>query len=312
MKKNRYLYLISILLSLLLFSTTYASTAVHHPFFSSFKQEHKNMGNTIPSPTILVQPTIILPRSTVPTFAIPGGNFTVTFTTDQFTHLYASLSTAYEPVVDEINLSIETIAHFPNNYQVTVLVPFDTPEELYNLTLIIENNGIFSAYTEPRAVSIIHEFSENISFIHLTDFHFGDPRGLIVNIRQTIGYESLHKCIEEINLIHPDFVMISGDLVFGALYPLEYTREYRECYNLLQQFDVPTFLCPGNHDGYFKPGQDGLEYWKIFFGPLYYSFNYGSYHFLSVNSYDWPPYSRRTILVAPLNWGGSIQQEQLR
>ncbi len=312
MKKNRYLYLISILLSLLLFSTAYASTAFHHPLFSSLKQEHENIRNTTPSPTIVVQPTILLPRSTVPTFATPGGNFTVTFTTNQFTTLYASLSTAYEPVVDEINLSIETIAHFPDNWQVTVLVPLDIPEELYNLTLIIENNGIFSSYTEPRAVSIIHEFSENFSFIHLADFHVGDFRGLTENVRQTIGYKSLKKCIDEINLIHPDFVLISGDLVFGSLYPLEYAREYRECYDLLQRFDVPTFLCPGNHDGYYKPGQDGFDYWKTYFGPLYYSFNYGNNHFISVNSYDWPSYSRRTMFFAPLNWGGSIQEEQLQ
>jgi len=106
-------------------------------------------------------------------------------------------------------------------------------------------------------------------------------------------------------------VLISGDIVFGQLYPFEYRREYQKCYDLLQTFDVPIFLVPGNHDGYNRILEDGLEYWQEYFGPLFYSFNYGDYHFTGVNSFDMSKLLRLTFLFIPLNWGGSISNEQL-
>ncbi len=121
----------------------------------------------------------------------------------------------------------------------------------------------------------------------------------------------MKRCIDEVNLLHPDFVLISGDLVYGQLYPFEYSREYKKCYELIQRFDVPTFLAPGNHDGYRRIGEDGLEIWKEYFGPLYYSFDYGNYHFMAINSYDWLEFLRLSFFFIPLNWGGSIRDEQL-
>ena len=134
---------------------------------------------------------------------------------------------------------------------------------------------------------------------------------MYLSIKETIGFKSIKRCIKEINLLHPDFVLISGDIVFGQLYPFEYRREYQKCYDLLQTFDVPTFLVPGNHDGYNRILEDGLEYWQEYFGPLFYSFNYGNYHFTGVNSFDMSKILRLTFLFIPLNWGGSISNEQL-
>jgi 3',5'-cyclic AMP phosphodiesterase CpdA len=122
---------------------------------------------------------------------------------------------------------------------------------------------------------------------------------------------SIKKAISEVNLLHPDFVIISGDLTFGQWYPFEYNVEYKKCYELLQMFDVPTYLAPGNHDGYKRMREDGLEYWQEYFGPLYYSFDYGNYHFLSINSYDWPAKYRTRIGPITLTWGGYIEDEQL-
>ncbi|HEC89974.1 MAG TPA: hypothetical protein ENI44_05285, partial [Thermoplasmatales archaeon] len=190
----------------------------------------------------------------------------------------------------------------------TVKIPADVPEELYNITLTVDG---LSA-TRPRAVAVKEEINGNFSFVHLTDFHIGDPRGATVDIWQTIGWKAAKKSVEEINLLHPDFVIITGDLVFGQAYPGEYPREYRKCYEILQEFQVPTFLCPGNHDGYVQTGQDGFKYWKEYFGPLYYSFNYGDAHFTSINSYDWPKKERAAFFFIPLNWGGYIQDEQLQ
>ncbi|HEC88843.1 MAG TPA: metallophosphoesterase [Thermoplasmata archaeon] len=253
---------------------------------------------------------ILQPRCSAPAIIEKGGIFTIVFEKCSFTQIFAKISTAYEPVVDEIYLEIEEFYEDEEIY-LSARVPENTPVELYNLTVIVENNGYF-AKTEPRAVSVVDKIDGNFTFIHLTDFHIGDIRGFKENIRETIGWKAAKKCIEEINLIHPDFVIITGDLVFGQLYPFEYLIEYRSLYRILQQFDVPTYLCPGNHDGYVQCGEDGFEFWQEYFGPLYYSFDYGSTHWIMANSYDWSKPSRFGISYIVFNWGGYIGREQLK
>lgn len=253
---------------------------------------------------------ILHPRCSAPAIVERGDVFTIVFEKCNFSNIFAKISTAYEPVIDEIYVEIEEI-YEDNEIQLTARIPENTPEELYNLTVIVENNGYF-AKTEPRAVSVVDEIDGNFTFIHLTDFHIGDIRGFKENIRKTAGWKAAKKCVEEINLIHPDFVIMTGDLVFGQLYPFEYLIEYRNLYKILQKFDVPTYLCPGNHDGYVQCGQDGFKFWQEYFGPLYYSFDYGSTHWIMANSYDWPKVSRFGISYAVLNWGGYIGREQLK
>jgi predicted MPP superfamily phosphohydrolase len=254
---------------------------------------------------------IDFPLSTVPVIVEKGGEFTVRFTSDTFEAAYAYISTSYEPLVEEFWLTVGDIWFSNDLWNMNVSIPLIVPEELYNITILLDRNGVLLYSSQPRAVSVIEEFTDDFSFIHITDFHVGDPRGLLESIRETLGMKSIKRCISEINILHPDFVIISGDLVFGQLYPREYSREYKKCYELIQKFDVPTYLCPGNHDGYRRPFEDGLEFWKKYFGPLYYSFDYGNYHYLSINSYDMSALSRFAFLFIPFNWGGSIQDEQL-
>jgi 3',5'-cyclic AMP phosphodiesterase CpdA len=254
---------------------------------------------------------ILYPLSSFPVIVKKGGNFTIDFQSRDFENFYAYIRTAYEPIVDKIKLEIGKISKTGKTWHATVFVPLNTPEELYNLTVYTENNDELNFYNSIRAVKVLNKFPENFSFIHIADLHIGDLRGFRENIKETIGWKSVKKCIEEVNLINPDFVIISGDLVFGQLYPFEYSREYKICYDMIQSFDVPTFLCPGNHDGYFKFGEDGFDFWKEYFGPLNYSFNFGNYHFIAINSYDWSPIKRRAILFVPLTWGGYISDDQL-
>jgi predicted MPP superfamily phosphohydrolase len=251
------------------------------------------------------------PLSTVPVIVEKGEEFNVRFLSDSFDSAYAYISTSYEPIADEFWLTVGDIWFSNDLWNMNVTVPLIVPEELYNITILLDQNGTYLSSSQPRAVSVVKEFTDDFSFIHITDFHVGDPRGLIESIRETIGMKSIKRCISEINILHPDFVIISGDLVFGQLYPREYSREYKKCYELIQMFDVPTYLCPGNHDGYRRPFEDGLDFWKKYFGPLYYSFDYGNYHFQAINSYDMSALSRFTFLFIPFNWGGSIQDEQL-
>lgn len=254
---------------------------------------------------------IIYPLSTVPALVEKNTSFNIVFKAPNFENVYAYISTAYEPVIDEIWLNIENIYMEDDIWKISANVPLSTHEELYNLSIIVEIDGKNYENSCPRSVSVFNEFSDTFTFAHITDLHIGDPRGFLESISETIGYKSIIRCIDEINLLHPDFVIISGDLVYGQLYPFEYSIEYKICYDMIQKFDVPTFMCPGNHDGYYKFMEDGLTFWKNYFGPLNYSFDYGDYHFLAINSFDMPALFRFTISFMPLNWGGSISQKQL-
>jgi len=258
---------------------------------------------------------IVYPLFSTPVIVRKGGNFTAMVNFDGEPEQWeCKISTAYDIVCENFSLVVmgEEYNSTSGAWDLYLSVPYAVDEDLYNITIIAYSDGNRYEAEEPRAVSVVEEYKDNFSFVHLTDFHIGDPRGMTVDISKTIGWKAARKSVEEINLLSPDFVIITGDLVFGQLYPFEYSVEYRKCYKILQQFDVPTFICPGNHDGYIQTGQDGLKLWEKFIGPLYYSFNYGDYHFTSINSYDWPARDRWAISYAPLQWGGHIQEEQMK
>jgi 3',5'-cyclic AMP phosphodiesterase CpdA len=307
------LLIVTIFSIIILFSSNLTSIAIQQKNSISTKEKPFNQikPDILNNFTFSKDFNILYPRSSNPVIVEKGGNFTIDFQTESFDNISAYISTAYEPIVNDIELLIYDIKETNGVWHAIVNLPYNTQEELYNITIIIEQNGRFSSENQPRAVSVIDEISDNFSFVHLSDFHIGDPRGLKENIKQTIGWKAAKKCIDEINLINPDFLIITGDLVFGQMYPFEYSLEYKKCYEILQMFQVPTYLIPGNHDGYLQCGQDGFKFWKKYFGPLYYSFDYGNHHFTCVNSYDWPKINRFGISFLVFNWGGSIQEEQI-
>jgi len=252
---------------------------------------------------------LINPRMAHPVIVDKNQNFTIEFSSPSFDRVSIEISTSYNPLPDLYELEVEKIWN-DGVWHVAVNTG-NSPYELYNLTIIVYTGTTQYIISEPKCVAI-EEIDGNFSFIHLTDLHIGDPRGMSVSVRETIGWKAARKCIEEINLLHPSFVIITGDVVFGQLYPFEYKFEYKKLYEILQEFDVPVFLCPGNHDGYIQSGQDGFDFWKEYFGWLNYSFDYGKSHFIMVNSYDWPEKSRVAISYAAFNWGGYIGDEQMK
>ena len=254
---------------------------------------------------------IILPRMTIPAIVESGEEICIIGKIPVTTmSIFFQIVTAYDPIPDIFNLTIIDIAPLGGGLiGCTAEIPAEAPPELYNLTMIVGESG--DTFTAPKAVCVKEKMDGNFTFVHLTDFHIGDPRGLMKNPFQTIGWKSARRCVKEINLLNPDFVVITGDLVYGQLYPGEYRREYSKCWEILQEFDVPIYLCPGNHDGYVQMWEDGFKYWRKYFGPLHYSFDYGDAHFVCVNSYDWIDKMRKAFFFIPLNWGGCIREKQL-
>ena len=76
----------------------------------------------------------------------------------------------------------------------------------------------------------------------------------------------------------------------------DHQREYEDITGMLGDAEIPFFGAPGNHDGYAKfesendftsPLQrDGLNYWRAFIGPTYYSFKLFGKTLMMLNTYD--------------------------
>ena len=190
-------------------------------------------------------------------------------------------------------------------WQLTADVPVPEIYELYDL--VVSANGIITDTTK-NAVQIIPEFKEDYYFVHITDSHlpthifYPDP----LSLTDSTEVNDFREVIRDINLIKPEFVLLTGDLVNeGEMEDFENRRVYTKAQQLLSEFEVPVFLTSGNHDigGWdSSPPPQGTarrNWWK-FFGwnwlenppasePYYtqnYSFNYGPVHYIGLEAYD--------------------------
>ena len=217
------------------------------------------------------------------------------------------------PVSFEVELQVEKTEKKASSHVLHFSVPGDIPVDLFDLEIFINTNGkIYSDY-QPNAVKIIDKVKQHYFIVHITDIHVDDPRGYTVNFFESAQYRVIKKMTHMINLLDPEFVVITGDHVFGA----SYCREYPRLYELLQDFDVPIFMSPGNHDvinhdiyaG--NTGIDGIKIFEDFFAPLNFTFSYGNLKYVSLNSMDWDNKARQGINIITLTPGGTMSETQL-
>lgn len=159
-----------------------------------------------------------------------------------------------------------------------VEVPKSIPGKLYDIEVVFEVEGSSIRDVQNNSVKVVENFNRDFNFIHITDLHLGSIRNTKdpSYIREA-GYWHpnkekrwlyLQKAIKEVNLLKPDFVIVTGDVVFGQLHPLEYIAEYEEAHQMLQKFEVPIYLTPGNHDcsGWYV--YRWRKFWENYFGPM--------------------------------------------
>jgi len=184
------------------------------------------------------------------------------------------------PATAPITLAISTIADNPAS--VRAAVPASAPEALYDLTVIFSDGA---ADSQPHAVKVVKEFKKDFDFVHITDIHF--------NIREIPGKDTNAirlRLLQDISGLNPEFVLFTGDL---GLSPVNYGRDYVFGYEkFLEILNAPFYTIPGNHDldvdNTGPAAIDGIPYWTATYGPLYYSFDYGGFHFVGINTHDWP------------------------
>ncbi len=199
--------------------------------------------------------------------------------------------------------------------------------ELYDL--IITADGSIADTTQ-NAVRVIPEFRDDYYFVHITDTHLPTHLYYYEPGADTDSSEmvDLREVIADINIINPEFVLLTGDLVNeGELEDYLNRRYYTKAQRMLSEFQVPVFLTSGNHDlgGWDStPPPDGTarrDWWR-FFGwsrlddpppgaPWYtqnYSFDYGPVHYIGLEAYDnydgwrWSIYGGESFTSGQMQW----------
>ena len=90
--------------------------------------------------------------------------------------------------------------------------------------------------------------------------------------------------VREVRLIHPAFVMTTGDLIYGSDDdPDLVAREYAEVMPIVGEVGVPIYFAAGNHEIRGKAVNEAL-YRKHVSPNLYYSFDYGPAHLVVLDS----------------------------
>ena len=231
-----------------------------------------------------------------------------------------------------------------NSYRLNLTIVdarFDRSLSLWKISTVLPEIDLYEIYdlevkatgladTARHAVKLIPEFKDNFYFVHITDSHLPTHLYYYQQGADTDSSEilDLRSVIEDINIINPEFVLFTGDLVNeGELEDYLSRRYYSRAQRMLEEFQVPVYLTAGNHDiGGWKetPPPDGTArrtWWK-FFGwkrlgnppsglPYYtqdYSFNYGNVHFTGLEAYDnydgwrWDIYGSQSFTSKQLQW----------
>ncbi len=208
-----------------------------------------------------------------------------------------------------------------------VKIPDKLLYELYDLKVVTHSN---ETDVSKDAVRIIPRERKSFYFIQITDLHLPTHKFYEDSTAKYDTSELLdfYKVIEDINLINPEFVLLTGDLVNeGELEELDNRREYTMAQRMLTYLDVPVYLTAGNHDigGWIPtPEPDGTarrSWWKFFGWDILdnppsgyqeytqnYSFDYGNVHFTALESYDnydkWRShiYGNESFTTSQLQW----------
>lgn len=232
---------------------------------------------------------------------------------DDYSDWTVTLRKSRDEVFFDTVLDVESVEFLDPHYLLHVNVPLDLPEDLFDLSVSVISGKDYIFDTQPNAVKIIDHIRNHYKIVHITDVHFDDPRGYVGNLIETLEYKFIHKMMDVVNIVDPEFVILTGDIVFGILY----TTEYPNAFEGLQSLDVPVFMSVGNHDAINHDWKfaiekvDGLEAYEDVFAPLNYSVRYGGFEYISTYSIDWSKIDRWGIGMATLHWRGQMRESQL-
>ncbi|MCD6449425.1 MAG: metallophosphoesterase [Thermotogaceae bacterium] len=156
------------------------------------------------------------------------------------------------------------------------IIPDYIEDGLYSIEVFAESNESLYKQLEENSVCV-GNLDENLTIVHITDPHLDIPK----KPENMLLFEELLKNIKE---VEPDLMLLTGDLSTSAL---SYTTDWNFIKEkVIEHCDYPVFIVPGNHDTQRSGKINGLELWNEIFGPDYYSFSWGSWKFMGLNTAD--------------------------
>ncbi len=184
----------------------------------------------------------------------------------------------------------------------TFVIP-PVPEELYDLVLS-SNTGVLD--TTRHSVKVLPSFRSDYYFAQISDTHLPE-HAFSPNFStcDTSGMADFDAVIADLNLIHPEFILHTGDLVNeGELEEFYSDYEMGRGLGMVYRLRDPMFLTSGNHDiGGWQPtpppaGTSRKDWWRYFGWPFLanppagapyhsqdYSFDYDSLHVIGLEAY---------------------------
>ncbi|TCC98203.1 metallophosphoesterase family protein [Pedobacter psychroterrae] len=194
------------------------------------------------------------------------------------------------------------------NNKIWVAVPAGRPEDMYDLVVYTAGTVEVSR----RSVKLLREFSAKHSFIHITDTHVS--RNWVGPADDGFAEELqlLDRFITVANIISPDLVVVTGDLIhdytrfnkdargWGGDTIKGYTKlptieeKYRNYfegakgYRGVQYINAPVFSVPGNHDFYGMKEDDHpakAAQWNVLCGIRVSGLAYAGTRFMFIDDY---------------------------
>ncbi len=143
-------------------------------------------------------------------------------------------------------------------------------------------SGETPSLPQGKNLSLGGEFTgtdDSFTFGIIADRHGGNP---------LIGWPYFEQAIRDMNWLHPDFVIMPGDLIDGYIRregPVGAAKDFNEQFDLFEHFanklEMPLYFVAGNHDLSNNTMKDPFI---NRFGRLWYSFDYRNVHFIALNS----------------------------
>jgi 3',5'-cyclic AMP phosphodiesterase CpdA len=246
---------------------------------------------------------VMRPILSVPAITTPGASFIIEAMAPPLT---TGWSASLRHSSRTYSLAITGAAYMSDHQRwfMNARLPGTIPAEVYDL-VVHASGGV--ADTVAHAVAVRDSISDDFYFIQFTDTHLpvhrdhSDPGAE----SDTTEMDDLHAVIDDINIMNPAFVLMTGDLVNeGELEDYLGWRVFTKAARILSELQVPVYVVPGNHDigGWPDtpppPGSSRWAWWSFFgwrylYAPppadLYtqdYSFDYGQARFIGMEAYD--------------------------
>jgi hypothetical protein len=190
-------------------------------------------------------------------------------------------------------------------WELRFLVPPGAPAAIYDLSL---TSDATLPDTSRHAVRVFQAFRNSFYFAQISDTHLPThalSSNGVIDPADTTGMADFDAVIADLNLIHPEFVLHTGDLVNeGELEEYLGMYEMGRAKDMLSRLEDPVFVTSGNHDqggwsATAPPDGTARKNWWRHFGWPYlgappagdpyhsedFSFDYGLLHVVGLEAY---------------------------